>query len=92
MLLVFTIHPYPTLDFFSVFVAVFVFTCRFYLFIFLIFRFCFPLIVQCDWCLRDALAELSCQTPLAAIVTVAAISSAYVVTICYTYIVAMSCY
>ena len=72
-----------------VFVAVFLFTC-FYLFIFLIFR--FSLIAQCDWCLRDALADLSCQTPLAAIVTAAAISSAYMVSIYYTYIVAMSCY
>ena len=49
--------------------------------------FCFPLIIQCDWCRRDALAELSWRTPSAAIVTVATFSVADRLYIGHTYIV-----
>ena len=52
-----------------------------------VYIFLFPLIIQCDWCRRDALAELSWRTTSAAIVTVATFSIADRLYIGHTYIV-----
>ena len=51
------------------------------------YLFVFPPIIQCDWCWRDARAELSWRTSSAAIVTVAAFSVADRLYIGHTYIV-----
>ena len=45
-----------------------------------------PLIIQCDWCWRDGLAELSWRTPSAVVVTVAAFSVADCLYIGHTYV------